>query len=38
VGHVLTIDPGGVSVLGYEREARVIERWNLLAGSPIEPS
>ena len=35
-GPVLVIDPGGVGVLGHDREDRVIERWNvtpdLLAG------
>ena len=39
VGRMLVIDPGGVGVLGYDREDRVIERWNvtpdLLAG-PFE--
>jgi probable phosphoglycerate mutase len=29
-GMHLTIDAGGISVLGFEREARVIERWNAL--------
>ena len=28
-GRALTLDPGGVSVLGWEHDYRVIERWNL---------
>jgi broad specificity phosphatase PhoE len=28
-GRALTLDPGGVSLLGWEHEYRVIERWNL---------
>jgi broad specificity phosphatase PhoE len=28
-GRALTLDPGGVSLLGWEHDYRVIERWNL---------
>jgi probable phosphoglycerate mutase len=28
-GRALTIDPGGISILGWEHEYRVVERWNL---------
>ena len=28
-GRALTLDPGGVSLLGWEHEYRAIERWNL---------
>jgi probable phosphoglycerate mutase len=28
-GRAFTIDPGGISILGWEHEYRVVERWNL---------
>ena len=28
-GRALTLDPGGVSLLGWEHDYRVVERWNL---------
>jgi probable phosphoglycerate mutase len=28
-GRALTINPGGISILGWEHEYRVVERWNL---------
>ena len=28
-GRALTIDPGGISILGWEHDYQVIERWNL---------
>jgi broad specificity phosphatase PhoE len=31
-GRSLTLDPASVSLLGHEREERVIEVWNLVPG------
>ena len=33
-GRIFTLDPASVSILGYERDARVVERWNVPA-API---
>jgi broad specificity phosphatase PhoE len=34
-GRVFTIDPGGISILGWEHEYRVVERWNLATIFPM---
>jgi probable phosphoglycerate mutase len=35
-GKVLGLDTGAVSILGYEREARVLRLWNLVPGGDYE--
>ena len=32
-GRLFAMDPGAVSVLGYEREAPVVRRWNIDVGA-----
>jgi broad specificity phosphatase PhoE len=36
LGSVFTLDPASVSILGHERETRVIERWNLVTTGDLE--
>lgn len=36
-GQLLTLEPASISVLGHEREARVIEHWNIVATERATP-